>query len=198
MIGFLRGLVAAKSEDNLIIDVAGVGYNVMITAKTAQNLPTIGEETKVYTYLSVREDAMKLYGFADATELELFKLLIGVNGIGPKAGQAILGCMEPSELRFAILSGDAKTISKCPGIGAKTAQRVILDLKDKVDLEETFEHAIVASATKENVSAAKSEAAEALAALGYSPTEALKAVKSVPNADDMDVESLLKAALKYL
>ena len=198
MIGFLRGAVCAISEENLILDVNGVGYNVIITSKTAEKVAGAGSEITIYTYLSVREDAMKLYGFIDSDELELFKKLIGVNGVGPKAGQAILGCMEPSELRFAILSDDAKTISKCPGVGAKTAQRIILDLKDKVDLEETFEKAIAKGPVNENVSAARSEAAEALTALGYSPTESLKAVKSVPDADNMDVEQLLKAALKYL
>lgn len=198
MIGYLRGEIAHIGEDNLILDVNGVGYNVMITSKTAESLLGVGSETKIYTYLSVREDAMKLYGFASAEELELFKKLICVNGIGPKGGLAILGSMEVSELRFAIIAGDAKTISKCPGIGAKTAQRVILDLKDKIDLEETFESAIAKGPVSEKLSNARSEAAEALTALGYSGTEALKAVKAVKDADDMDVEDLLKAALKYL
>ena len=198
MIGYLRGQIAAISEDNIIIDVGGVGYNVLVTTKTAEALSRIGDEVKVYTYLSVREDAMKLFGFSSADELDMFKKLITVNGIGPKNAMGVLSVMDTSDIRFAILSGDAKTLSKCPGVGNKSAQKIILELKDKVDIEQTINNIQSGDATIEPLSDARKEAAEALSALGYSATEAMKAVKSVPDAESMDVETLLKAALKYL
>ena len=143
---------------------------------------------------------MILYGFLTKDDLELFKLLISVSGIGPKGGLAILSTLEADDLRFAILSGDAKAISKAPGVGGKTAQRVILELKDKLSLEEAFEAKTEhvqknAAATGGSV---KNDAVMALTALGYSSTESLKAVSAVEITEDMDVEEVLKAALKHL
>ncbi len=199
MIGFLKGEICDISEDNLVIEVSGVGYNVGITAKTADLLPGIGEEIKVYTYMSVREDAVKLYGFLTHDDLDFFKMLITVNGIGPKGAQSILAVMNPDELRYAIIAGDAKTLSKCPGVGAKSAQRIILDLKDKVSIEDTFNSV---SAQPEKVSGklsdARKEAAEALTALGFSASDSLRAVRKVGDADDMSVEDIIKAALKFI
>ena len=137
MIAFVRGEIENISEDHAVIDVGGIGYNVRISPGTAGRLPGIGKEVKMYTYTCVREDAFWLYGFLSRDELELFKLLITVNGIGPKGGLAILSVLSADDLRFAIISGDAKAIARAPGIGAKTAGRVILDLKDKISIEDT-------------------------------------------------------------
>ena len=202
MIGFLRGQIAAVSESLLLLDVNGVGYEIVISAGTAQKLPGIGKELKVFTHLAVREDAMTLYGFLTADDLTIFKLLIGVSGIGPKGAQSILSALSPDDLRFAILSGDAKAIAKSPGIGAKTAQRIIIDLKDKLSIEETIEHAISGGDDSGDLSfdssEAKDEAVQALVALGYSSTDAFKAVRSADDGSGMDANALLKAALKFI
>ncbi len=203
MIGFIRGEIADLTEEYVVLETAGVGYNIKISTNTASLLPGIGEEIKIYTYLSVHEDEMKLYGFLTKNDLDFFKLLIGVNGIGPKGALGILSAMSADDLRFAILADDAKTIARAPGIGTKTAQRVILDLKDKVDLQDAFEQKLTAgklpeSQTESGLSAAKKEAVEALTALGYSSTDSLRAVKAVELHDDMDVEDILKSALKHI
>ena len=142
---------------------------------------------------------MILYGFLSKDDLEIFKLLITVSGIGPKGGLAILSTLPADDLRFAILSGDSKAISKAPGIGAKTAQRVILDLKDKLSLEDAFEKKLenqTSGAVSSMNSTVKNDAVMALNALGYSSTESLKAVSKVDITEDMDVEDVLKFALK--
>ena len=203
MIGFLRGKIAGYNENMLLMDVGGVGYEVIISAGTAEELPPVGEELKIFTHLSVREDAMTLYGFLTSDDLSIFKQLIGVSGIGPKGAQSILSELSPDNLRFAILAGDAKAISKAPGIGAKTAQRIIIDLKDKLSLEETFEHALGQPEVKSKAdhgqsSEAKDEAVEALIALGYSSTDAYRAVKNADDGSGMDANGLLKAALKFI
>ncbi|HBA70400.1 MAG TPA: Holliday junction branch migration protein RuvA, partial [Lachnospiraceae bacterium] len=138
MIAYMKGKIADISEDNLVLEVNGIGYNIRISSGTAGLLPGIGEEVKIYTYTYVREDAFLLYGFLTRDDLEIFRRLITVNGIGPKGGLAILSVMTADDLRFAILSGDSKAIAKAPGIGKKTAERVILDLRDKVSIEESF------------------------------------------------------------
>lgn len=164
----------------------------------------MGKEVKIYTHLNVREDAMQLYGFLNLDELKTFRLLLGVNGIGPKAAIGILSGLTTDELRFAVLSDDVKTISKAPGIGKKTAQKLILELKDKIDLEEVFEtkqeHVRETEGKMESKeeNAAKKDAVDALTALGYSSTEALRAVRQTGVTQDMDVETILKLALKNM
>lgn len=204
MIAYMKGKIADISEDNLVLEVNGIGYNIRISSGTAGLLPGIGEKVKIYTYTYVREDAFLLYGFLTKDDLEIFRRLITVNGIGPKGGLAILSVMTADDLRFAILSGDSKAIAKAPGIGKKTAERVILDLRDKVSIEESFvnkEAGVQGSALlaeHEGTNAARNEAVEALTALGYSPSEALKAVKKVEIAEGMDTEAVLKLALKNI
>ena len=202
MIAFVRGIIEDITEDTVVLDTGSIGYNIKISGQTAASLPGIGKETKLYTYTLVREDAFLLYGFMTRDELEIFKKLITVNGIGPKGGLAILSVMSADDLRFAIISGDAKAIAKAPGVGAKTAERVILDLKDKVSLEDTLEHFVtpdVGANMQDSLqhSAAK-DAVAALTALGYSASDATKAVKQVEGAAEMDTESILKAALKLM
>lgn len=203
MIAFIRGIVDEISEDSVTLDVHGVGYRICISGDTAAALPAVGEEIKLYTYTYVREDAFLLYGFLTRDDLQIFKQLITVSGIGPKGGLAVLSVMSADDLRFAILSGDARMIATAPGIGKKTAERVILDLRDKISLEDTMIHRQMSDQDAESGSAAdgngiRTEAVEALTALGYSAQEALRAVKKVALTEDMDVEAVLKAALKNL
>ena len=186
--------------DHIVIDVNGIGYNIYIPTNCLDYLPGIGEDCKIHTYLYIREDAMMLYGFLTKDDLELFKQLITVSGIGPKGALGILSALSADDLRFAILAGDAKAISKAPGIGAKTAQRVILELKDKMSLEDAFEKKLdnekLQVATSNNQ--VKNDAVLALNALGYSSTESLKAVSKVEITSEMDVEDVLKQALKQM
>lgn len=200
MYAYFKGILTEKYIESIVVEVENIGYNIKVSQGTVAMLPPVGEMIKVYTYTSVREDAIQLYGFLSKDDLDIFKLLINVNGIGPKGGQSILSVMSADELRFAIVSGDAKMIAKAPGIGAKTAQRVILDMKDKVSLEDAFaaEKESMQTGSSAPLSDAVREAVEALTALGYGSTEAVRAVKSVENASDLSVETLLKQALKYL
>lgn len=131
MISYVRGELAAVEPQKAIVDVGGVGYGVYMPQQALSLLPQPGNEVKLYTYLNVKEDAMQLFGFLTKDDLEIFKLVIGVSGIGPKGGLNILSCMSPDELRFAIMSGDAKAISAAPGIGKKTAEKLILELRDR-------------------------------------------------------------------
>lgn len=199
MIGFVQGKVDAISEDNVVIDTGGIGYNVRISAKTAQELPEIGQEIRLYTYTSVREDGISLFGFLSRDSLDIFKKIITVNGIGPKGGLAVLSVMSADELKFAIISGNAQAITKAPGIGKKTAERVILDLKDKISVEDTQIRKEISSYDGlPQTGKAQSEAVEALTALGYSATDALHAVRQIEHAEEMDVEAILKLALKNM
>ena len=203
MYAYLKGTLEEITEDAVVVEVGNIGYNVRVSATTAQGLPGIGSEVKIYTYTLVREDAFTLYGFLTKDDLEIFKKLITVNGIGPKGGLAILSVMNADALRFAIMAGDAKSIAKAPGVGNKTAERVILDLRDKISLEDTLlglgEPVVTASAAgggADNVT--KREAIEALVALGYSASDATNAVKRVEVDENSTVEGILKAALKFM
>ncbi len=200
MIGFVKGMIADFEEDIVTLEVQGMGMNVRATNQTLSNLGSVGDEVKLYTYLYVKEDALVLYGFPSKEDMRVFQLLITVNGIGPKGALSILNVISPDELRFAILAGDSKAIAKAPGIGAKTASRIILDLKDKISLEEAFEAKLSHGETLKQGgdNNAKAEAIEALTALGYSPSESLKAVNSVETDSSMDTEAILKAALKHI
>ena len=201
MYAYIKGELAEKNIDHIVVEAGGIGYLIYVPAQSIDYLPDEGDQIKVYTYLYIREDAMVLYGFLTKDDLEIFKMLITVSGIGPKGGLGILSTLSADDLRFAILSGDSKTISKAPGIGAKTAQRVIIDLKDKMSLEEAFEKKLENNADgvqKTLNSSIKNDAVLALSALGYSSAESLKAVSKVDITDDMDVEDVLKLALKNM
>ena len=137
MYSYIKGELVDVAGDHIVVDNNGIGYQMFISSSTHFHMPAIGEDVKVYTYLNVKEDALQLFGFLTKEELELFKLLITVNGIGPKNALGILGTLEPADLRFAIMAEDAKAISKAPGVGAKSAQRIIIELRDKIDSVET-------------------------------------------------------------
>ena len=163
-------------------------------------MPSVGEEVKVYTYLHVREDAMLLFGFLTKDELKIYKLLLGVSGIGPKGALAILSVMTTDDLRFAVLGDDAKAIAKAPGVGTKTAQRLILELKDKMSLEDAFEQKFekTGEPAENHAQGTKNEAVQALVALGYSSSEALRALNGIEITEETDVEEILKMALKNM
>ncbi len=203
MISFIRGLVADTTENAVILENNGIGYEIFMTGSSIEQVSCIDGEVKIHTYFQVREDAMQLYGFLSKDDLEMFRLLLNVNGIGPKAALGVLAGLTADELRFAVLSDDIKTISKAPGIGKKTAQKLILELKDKLKLEDAFEKKLAHEQEAASVSGflihdGRQEAAEALIALGYSSTDAMKAVRKVTDVSPDDVEALLKAALKQL
>lgn len=201
MISYIRGELVAMEKEKIIVDVHGVGYGIFMPEASMGLLPSIGEEVKIHTYLNVREDAMQLFGFLTRDDLQVFKLLIGVSGIGPKGGLSILSKLTADDLRFAVLSGDAKAISAAPGIGKKTAEKVIIELKDKLDLEDvlhpTSNTEMVSSTVESGAGNIQSEAVQALVALGYGSTESLKAVKKV-SLENATVEDVLKQALKNL
>ena len=138
MISYIRGTLAEKNEDSAVVEAHGVGYQIFVPVPVLSELPPLGESVKIYTYFSVREDGMSLFGFLSRQDLAMFKQLIGVNGIGPKSALGILSALRPDVLRMAVASGDAKTISRAPGVGPKTAQRIILDLKDKIRPEDVL------------------------------------------------------------
>lgn len=206
MFSYLRGELVEKNIEGIVIDVNGIGYEVRMPITSIDELPKIGNEIKVHTYMQVREDFVGLFGFSNREDLEMFKLLITVNGIGPKAGLGILSVISPDDLRFAVLSNDVKTISKAPGIGAKTASKLILELKDKLKLEDAFEAKLEKQVegqlefipTKATVSEIRSEAIQALASLGYSNTDAARVVRKIEVTEVMTVEDVIKLSLKNL
>ena len=202
MIAYVKGTVEDISEDNAVVDVGGIGYNIRISADTAARLPGIGEKVKLYTYTSVREDAVQLFGFLSRDDLEIFRKCITVSGIGPKGGLAILSVLDADSLRFAIMSGDAKAITKAPGIGARTAERLILELKDKIRIDDTMIGREIESTRAAGAGAGdspqKKEAVEALVSLGYGNAEAVKAVNAIEGIESMDSGEVLKAALKKM
>ena len=201
MFSYIRGSLAEVYGDRIVIETGDIGYDISVPLSVIEKLPSIGSELKVYTYLQVKEDVLSLFGFLNRHDLEMFRQLIGVNGIGPKGALGILSALSPDSLRMAIISGDAKSISRAPGVGAKTAQRIILDLKDKVKSEDILEEVFaenIPDAGMSQAGAAAREAVDALVALGYSSMEAAKAVKKVEVTGNMTAEDILKASLKYL
>ncbi len=202
MISFIKGELVEMYEDTIVLENNGIGFNIRVPASLLSEVGAVGDTVKVYTYLQVREDDLSLFGFLTRDDLNIFKMLINVNGIGPKGALAILSTITPDDLRFAVLSDDVKLISSAPGIGAKTAQKLIIELKDKLKLNDVFEMAMQNNAAKKDkstvVMTARNDAVEALVALGYGSGEALKAVKQVEDADKKDSETILKEALKKL
>ena len=200
MISYIRGELVALEEEKVIVDVHGVGYGIFMPMQAMGMLPQIGEKIKLHTYMNVREDAMQLFGFLTQDDLKVFKLVIGVSGIGPKGGLSILSHMSPDDLRFAVMSHDVKAISGAPGIGKKTAEKLIIELKDKLSIEDVLEkHSEVNTSTVSvGTNQTQAEAVQALVALGYGNTESMKAVKKVEITEDTTVEDILKQALKHI
>jgi Holliday junction DNA helicase RuvA len=184
MISFLEGEVIEKGVNRVVLAVNGVGYDVLVPTSVASKLPVAGRSTRVHTRMVVRDDAMVLYGFASPGERELFDLLTGVTGVGPKVALAFLSAMTPDALRRAVVGGDAQALTVVPGVGKKVAQRVVLDLRDRLggDGEMIVEGPLA-------------DARDALIALGLSPGEASEALTGV-EADGRGADDLLRDALR--
>ncbi len=200
MYAYFIGKITYMAADSVVLETNNIGYNIKVSAQTIQNLGHLSGDVKLYTYTYVKEDALNLFGFLTREELELFKMMLTVNGIGPKGALSILSTLSVDTLRFAILSGDAKSIAKSPGVGAKSAERLIIDLKDKINAEDVFtlNSSESAAVVVTQEMPAKKEAIEALTALGYSATDALKAVNQITCTEDTTVEEILKQALKVI
>lgn len=200
MISYIRGELVAIEEDKVILDVNGVGFGIFMPGQSLTMLPAIGEDIKLHTYMNVREDAMQLFGFLTRDDLNVFKLVITVNGIGPKNGLSILSHMSADDLRFAVMSQDVKAISGAPGIGKKTAEKLILELRDKLRIDEIFDKETEAETTPVSTAnnQTQTDAIQALVALGYGNAESVKAVKKVDINEFSSTEEILKQALKYI
>ena len=200
MIAFICGTLEEKNTDSIIVQSGGIGYEILTSAYVLERLPGLQEEVKIVTYLDVKEDSMKLYGFLTSQEKTLFKQLLSVSGVGPKAALAILSVLTPRNLKFTIVGEDEKSITLANGVGPKMARRVILELKDKIDLEATDEETNVAmSSDPMQVDASvREDVLLGLTAMGFSGAEAMSAIAAVADASELDSGDLLKAALKKL
>ncbi|HIQ58517.1 MAG TPA: Holliday junction branch migration protein RuvA [Candidatus Merdivicinus intestinavium] len=196
MIYSVRGRLAAVEPNMAVVECAGVGYAVRTSSVTVSRLPSIGEEAMLYTYLHISENAAELFGFRDQNELNCFKMLISVTRVGPKAALSILSNVTPERFALCVASGDAKTIAKAPGIGAKTAQRIILELKDKMSKEAAASGFSDAALPMVEDSSNAGEAIAALVVLGYAQSEAASVITKLDPA--MSVEDMIKAGLRAL
>ena len=193
----VKGKLTVSDVNFIVVECGGVGFKCFTTLNTVKNIGKIGDEVNVFTYLAVRDDAMDLYGFATLDELNAFKLLITVSGIGPKAAAAILSELSPDRLAICIASGDAKSITKAQGVGKKTAERVVLELMDKmgaITVGDTSD--AVSSVAAVSESSNSSEAVEALVALGYSQSDAAVVVGSMDKS--LSVDEMIRHGLKQL
>lgn len=205
MIAFIRGNVQYKEDGLVVIDRDGIGFNIRVPDQVVQETVT-GEELTLHTCMQVREDDISLFGFTSRKELKLFRILLGISGVGPKAALSLLSTLGPEELYYAVFGDDVKAISRTPGIGPKGAKRIILELKDKLDINEISAEADMdgdgnASLTVQADAAFQAsftDAAQALQALGFSSSDAYRALRMIPNADDMDAGALIREALKHL
>lgn len=198
MFEYIKGSIEYIDNEGFVVENNGIGFRLLAGSNVTGRL-SLHEQATIYTYLHVREDDMSLFGFLSREEISIFKLLIAVSGIGPKGALAIMSALTVDELRMAVLSDDYKAIAKANGVGPKTAQRLVIELKDKFKLEDVFE----GLAEDDGLQDASgndiiSETAMALSSLGYSNIEALRAIKKVKDNDRMTVEELLKAALKVI
>jgi len=199
MFAYIKGTLEYKCSDYLIVEANGIGYKIFTSISTIETAGRVGEQVKIYTYLHVREDIINLYGFLTQEELGMFELLISVSGIGPKAAISVLSSISPSKFGLAVITDDIKTLTKAPGIGNKTAQRIILELKDKIKNEQlSLPDGITGGENvPEKSNSIISEAVSALMVLGYSGAEASRAVSAV-YSDNMDLETIVKQSLKKM
>ena len=193
MIAFVHGMAVDMTESSVVVEAGGIGYEIYMTGADLSEI-RMGEDVKVHTYFSVREDAMKLYGFRAKDDLQMFKLLLGVNGVGPKAALGVLAGITADELRFAILSDDVKTLSKAPGIGKKTAQKLILELKDKIN-KGVSEISIPTAQVQ--TGGAMNDLVAALTVLGYSSSEIAPVLNKL-DISSMTTEEAIKTVLRKM
>ncbi len=203
MINYVSGILSEIEENFIIVEAGGIGYGINVPASLIGELPKAGSAVRIYTYFSVKEDSESLYGFLNKEDRDMFKQLISVNGVGPKGALAILSVMRPDDLRLAIATGDSKSISRAQGIGLKTAERVILELKNKIGDINAIGAAVLGGKPSGASGAGiqygpVSEAMDALIMLGYSRMEAGKALSLVNVNEDMSTEEVLRLALKNI
>jgi len=199
MFAYIKGKITYKRNEYVVVEANGIGYKIFTSLSTIQSVGAVGEEVMMYTHLYVREDIISLYGFSTQEELSMFELLISVSGVGPKVAVSLLSSVTPSKFSLAVITDDIKTLTKAPGIGKKMAQRIVLELKDKIRKEQLVaadgaeEEGVLTGSENSRIP----EAISALMVLGYTPLEASRAVSAV-YSDDMDLESIIKNALKGL
>lgn len=200
MISFIKGTLEDVQENYIVVDCQGIGYQIFISGRFLGELPGIGDSVKVHTYMNIREDEISLYGFSSKNELKVFKILLGISGVGPKVALSVLTALSVEELHLAVVSGDVKAITKANGIGTKGAQRIILELKDKLDISDMLDAAYEESRNSKALSGADvtGDVMLALTSLGYSNSDALLAIRKVEHSSEMNTEQLLKAALKKI
>jgi holliday junction DNA helicase ruvA len=197
MISYVKGILSEKFTDSVVVECGGFGVEIYVPEVLVKSLPAIGESVCIYTFFKVSEDALSLYGFLNRQDLDIFKKLISVSGIGAKTALGIMSVLDSFTLSQAIVSEDIKLISKAPGVGTKTAKRMILELKDKISTQDIIPREY-ASESKIIHTAAYDEVLAALVVLGYKEFDAGRAISLVEDYEDMDAESLLKQALKKL
>ena len=191
MIASLEGIIDAVSKDSLIVNVNGIGFKVTVTTSVLSEMGITGREVKLYTHFHIREDDMSLFGFGSLDELKLFETLISVSGLGPKTGMAMLSAMSADQVAMAIASGSVEILTTIPGIGKKTADRLILELKDKVG-------GVMISSPAGKAAQENADVVSALVSLGYSVQETTKAVNALPSGKKLTLENKVKLALQYL
>ena len=196
MISYIKGKLECKNIDSIVLDVGGIGYKIYMSANSIDRIGEVGKEIKIYTYMKVREDDISLYGFCTNEDLKMFEQLIGVSGVGAKSALTILANISPSSFALAIISGDVNTLKSLPGIGPKSAQRMILELKDKMKTQDAIENEVIP--TKNIVKSDKSkDAIEALQVLGYARKDIELAIANI-NTNELSVEEIIKQGLKML
>ncbi len=198
MIAYLNGKLAEKKPTEAVIDVQGVGYDVLIPTSTYEKLPAIGEQVKLYTYQHVREDALQLFGFVSRAERSVFEVMLGVSGIGPKLALAALSAMQPAELRDKIVGGDVAFLTRIPGVGKKVAERMVVELRDKLVKVEGLEGSALAGGSHDARAEARADALAALEALGLSRAAAERNLRKVLRSSPgvQSVEELIRLALR--
>ena len=199
MIAYVKGTLASVNDQSVVVDVNGVGYLVNVSITTLSRMPVKGSQLQLFTYMQATESGQFLHGFLTQEEVRMFTLLISVSGIGPKVATATLGALSPQEIIMAVIAEDAVALSKAPGIGKKTAQRLVLELRDKMKTSDAWEESggMAQSMTKATSGGEKQDAMDALLALGYGRTEAMQVVLEVAE-DGMTADILIRLALKKL
>lgn len=196
MIGRLHGVIIEKQAPDLLLDVQGVGYELLVSLNTFFAVPNIGESTTLHTHFVVREDAQQLYGFAELGERTLFRHLIKVNGVGPKMALAILSGMSASEFALSVQNNDVATLVKLPGVGKKTAERLVIEMRDRLsDIDAGVSQGNMTTVAQPGIA---EEAESALIALGYKPQDAAKMVSRAESSEITSAEQLIRAALKSM
>ena len=196
MFAYIKGILEEKENNYVVIDINGLGYKIFMSQNNIDSIGNIGEVVKAYTYVRVREDDISIYGFLTKEQLKMFELLIAVSGVGAKSALVMLSCIEPSDFALAVISGNVKVLTKVPGIGNKSAQRIILELKDKLkeeQLEETYSNSSAQKDNSENIN----EAISGLMVLGYSRKDIEKAFEHL-DIDNLSIEDLIKKGLVLL